>query len=64
MCGRVVLGGYYTGYYPPTHPVPVHRATTTSASACTTARATGHWEHAHMTVLGRTKEILGVNNAL
>ena len=47
---------------PRTHP-PVHPATRSSTVHCGLPRATGHWEHAHMIVLGSPKEILGVNNA-
>ena len=43
-----------TRYTTPGTPLPVHPPT---------RAAVDHWEHAHMTVLGGPKEILGVNNA-
>ena len=54
------LGGY-TGWvlHPPTH--PVYRLPL--LHACTVPRSPGSQEHAHMTRLASTKEILGVNNA-
>ena len=63
---NVRMGGYYTGYYPPTHPgytPPTNPWYRTARTACPRRHGAVPWEHAHMTVSEAPKEILGVEYA-
>ena len=66
-------GGYWVGggvvptqYHPPActgYTAPGPASGPASGPACPSYRSPGHQEHAHMTVLRLSKDILGVNNA-